>query len=262
MSLVEALRFTELAGRALDDPFVTEFHRKVIQSKPFLRKLYLRYYEAFLNIETSLQDFRGVSLELGSGGGFLKDLIPQLVTSDTAQFPWVDRVENAFALSFQDESLRAIYMTGVLHHLGRPRDFFREVNRCLMPGGYLVMMEPHMSFFGRFFFRKLHHEPNDVDAKAWEFPQSGPLSDANTALASLIFDRDRNQFEAEFPRLKVMRREFHTFLMYGLSGGVSLRYSAPGWSYPLFSSIEWALGPLMNKYLGTMQTIWIQKSAT
>ena len=89
------------------------------------------------------------------------------------------------------------------------------------------MMEPHMSIFGKFFFKILHHENNDSTTMSWEFPQEGRLSDANTALPHLIFDRDWETFKKEFPQFQLISRKYHTFLVYALSGGVSYNYSIP-----------------------------------
>ena len=117
-----------------------------------------------------------------------------------------------------------------------------------------------MSLFGKFFFRVLHHEGNDLHTLRWEFPQIGALSDANTALPDLVFDRDREVFSREFPEFEIIKRRYHTFLMYGLSGGVGFRFSAPGWSFEPISLLEKSLRPFMQKYLGTMQTIVLKKT--
>jgi GDP-L-fucose synthase len=249
----------ELANRSLDDPQTTVVHQRIVRSKPFLKQVYLGHYADFVQIHRSLEKLPGKELELGSGGGFLKDILPEVVTSDVALFPKVDQVEDATRLSFKDGELKAIYMTGVLHHIGRPRAFFKEAQRCLRKGGVVVMMEPHMSVFGKFFFKKLHHEPNDYHMNRWEFPQVGPLSSANTALPYLMFDRDREMFEKEFPDLKIEQRRYHTFVLYGLSGGVGFRFSMPGWTYKPIALVEKLLTPFMRTGLGTMQTITLRK---
>jgi len=237
-------------------------HRDVISRKAFLRKVYLSHYSDIIAVENKVSDRNGKSLELGSGGGFLKSILPEVITSEAQATPGVDRLEDACKLSFKDGELRAIYMTGVLHHIGKPREFFREASRCLQDGGYLVMMEPHMSAFGRFFFKVLHHEANDMLTHRWEFPQTGLLSDANTALPYIIFDRDFEVFRKEFPELQLESRKFHTFLEYALSGGVGFRFSTPGWLYEPVHFVERCLSPFMRKYLGTMQTITLVKRQT
>ena len=244
---------------SLNSPQMTVLHRQVLMEKPFLQELYRCYYADFAEIDSKISDRLGTSLELGSGGGFLKDVLPTVQTSDLCSFDWTDRVENAYQLSFRAESLKAIYMLQVFHHIGDAPTFFKELSRCLCPGGFIVMIEPHLSYFGRFFFRKLHHEACDPDSPNWTFPQTGRLSEANTALPYLVFERDLKIFENCYPELKVVQRKFHTFLLYTLSGGVSLRVSMPGFLFKPLLVFEKALAPLMKKYLGTMQTIVIQK---
>lgn len=249
----------QLSNVSLDSPDALVIQKNIIQSKPFLKKVYLTHYSDFISLEKEMNSMPGKSLELGSGGGFLKSVLPQVITSDVTVTPGVDRVESAYKLSFKEGELKAIYMTGVLHHMSKPREFFKEALRCLSEGGVVAMMEPHMSTFGKFFFKTLHHEGNDMKTHRWEFPQMGALSDANTALPYLIFDRDFEQFQKEFPDFKVVKRTYHTFLTYGLSGGVGFRFSTPGWLYPLFYGLEKLLSPFMKNYLGTMQTIVLKK---
>ncbi len=251
-----------MANRDLDDPESFNVHKAIIQSKPFMVKVYLSHYIDFLRSEQDLGQTPGISLEIGSGGGFLKSVLPSIVTSEVMPVEGVDRVEDAAHLSFKDQELRAIYMSGVLHHIGKPREFFKEAVRCLREGGRIIMMEPNMSIFGKFFFKVLHHEGNDTKTLRWEFPQIGPLSSANTALPYILFDRDWEQFQCEFPELKMVKRRYHTFMTYLLSGGVGYRLTMPGWCYPFFAAIETLLTPFMRRYLGTMQTIVLEKNKT
>ncbi len=57
----------------------------------------------------------GEVLELGSGGGFLRDVFPNVTTSDVMQIPGVDLQVDARRLPFADGSLRAIVGTNVVH---------------------------------------------------------------------------------------------------------------------------------------------------
>lgn len=45
------------------------------------------------------------------------------------------QVDNAEALSFEDDSLECVFSNGVLHHTARPEQAFAEVYRVLQPGG-------------------------------------------------------------------------------------------------------------------------------
>src|SRR4029077_12946528 len=74
-------------------------NRKAWARKPVLRRVYAGLYRAICeNIEPSIP---GIKVELGSGMGN----IPQCVTTDLFANPWLDRVENAYHLSFPDASV-------------------------------------------------------------------------------------------------------------------------------------------------------------
>jgi len=73
-------------------------------------------------------------LELGSGAGFLKSFVPDLITSEVFYCPGIDFVLNGLDLPFMTGSLQGIVMTDVLHHIPQPRRFFAEAARCVCPG--------------------------------------------------------------------------------------------------------------------------------
>ncbi|MGB2705877.1 MAG: radical SAM protein, partial [Candidatus Omnitrophota bacterium] len=74
---------------SLDDPQTTLLHRDIIQKKPFLRRIYTDFYNRF---KGTASDFPPGALlvELGSGGGFIKDVIPNVITSDILKLTGVD----------------------------------------------------------------------------------------------------------------------------------------------------------------------------
>jgi hypothetical protein len=60
------------------------------------------------------------TVELGSGIGAIKEVIPECVTTDIFPNPWLDRVENAYALNFADASVGNLILFDVFHHLEFP----------------------------------------------------------------------------------------------------------------------------------------------
>ena len=229
-------------GLDLDDPRTTELRRRIICQKRFLQRIYVEWYRT---IAEAIPALAGPVLELGSGGGFLREYVPNLITSDVIPCAGVDRVIDAAQLPFADGELRGITMTNVFHHLPRPRGFFAEARRCVRIGGALVMIEPWMSAWSQLVYSRLHHEPFDKSA-AWEFPSNGPLSDANGALPWIVFARDRAIFETEFPEWRIVAVRPIMPLRYLLSGGVSLRSLVPGWSFPFWRGVERLLTPWMH----------------
>ncbi len=214
-------------GMNIDDPHTTALRLKIIRSKPFLRKLYEEWYR---NIAAQFSSHARV-LELGSGAGFLKEFIPQLITSELFSAPGVERIIDARAIAMADASLDGIVMTDVLHHIPDCSSFFHEAARVVCLGGKVVMIEPWNTTWSRGVYQRLHHEPFDPDAREWRIPISGPLSGANGALPWIIFQRDRALFESRHPEWRIESIHPTMPFAYLLSGGVSMRGLVPGWMY-------------------------------
>jgi len=242
---------------SLDDPTVTSLHAQIIQKKPFLRRLYLDFYRQF---EKALASVEGkVIVELGSGGGFIKQVIPNAITSDMLDLPTVDKVFAAENMPFEDADVDAFVMFDVFHHIADPRAFLVEAVRCLKVGGKIVMIEPANTPWGRFIYKNFHHENFAPDAE-WKLKSSRPLSCANSALAWIVFRRDRKTFESQFPSLKIVSMQCHTPFRYLLSGGFTLRQLAPACAYTFVKTCEKLLSPF-NSLLGMFVTIELQKTA-
>lgn len=231
-------------GLDIDDPRTTHLRRKIIQEKSFLRQIYQEWYRAIVSV---LPPAEGVALELGAGAGFMSDFVPNLITSEIFHCPNIRAVLDGSRLPFRANSLRGIVMTNVLHHLPQPRLFFSEATRCVRPGGVIAMVEPWVTPWSRFVYTRLHHEPFQPETPSWELLAAGPLSGANGALPWIIFERDRLKFEQEF-------RYWHIELIkpimpfrYLISGGISLRSLAPGWSFRVCRYMENALGCWSNQ---------------
>ena len=229
----------------VDDPRTTCLRQHIIRSKSFLRQIYQQWYEEIANAVPS--DGQLLALELGSGGGFMDEFIPHMITSDVFYCPGVAIVLNGCRLPFADATLRAVLMTDVLHHLPNPRRFFAETARCVPPNGRIAMVEPWVTPWSRIVYQNLHHEPFQPDARDWGFPPSGPLSGANSALPWIIFERDRAQFEDEFPEWRIREIKLMMPFRYLLSGGVSMRSLMPGYTYRLWRGLEDLLKPWLPK---------------
>jgi SAM-dependent methyltransferase len=252
------LSLPETRGIDLDSPEAVPIHRKIILSKPFLRQLYLDHYQLFHQQAVDLQSLPGQMLELGSGGGFLKEALPEVITSDVESYPSVERVIFADRLPFSAGGLKAIFLLNVLHHLPEPDPFFAEAQRCLTRGGRVIMIEPFNSVFARLLYKYIHHEIFDETAQDWRVTGEGRLTGSNQAIPWIIFWRDKNIFEARYPHLKIVERRPHTLTCYGLSGGLSFRSLAPGALYPLFRTLDKVLSVFPSVF-PIFQTIILEK---
>ncbi len=231
------------------------FHRKIILEKKFLKKLYLEWYSVFLDTRISVS--KGKCVELGSGGGFLKDREPSIITSDVLPLPHVDMTFSALKMPFDDGELSALFMLDTFHHIPDSLQFLKEANRVLKSGGKIIMIEPANSWWGRIIYKNFHHEPFD-EKGGWQIPESGPMSGANGALPWIVFERDIELFNKEFPELKIESTNYHTPLRYLLSGGVSYKSFLPGFTFGFFTFIDRLLSSL-TKQLSMFVTICIIK---
>lgn len=255
MKIINWLKLPELRHKDLSDKEITLIHKKIIQRKFFLRKIYFDFYGRLKKAigETDNK----LLIELGSGGGFVKEVIPNVITSDIVCLSGLDRCFSALKMPFADGMVDAFLMIDVLHHFDDAKGFFREAERCLKPGGKIIMVEPANTLWSRFIYRNFHHETFDPTAD-WNLAKGSPLYSANGALPWIIFCRDRVIFEKKFSGLKITGLEFHTPFRYLISGGVSFRQLSPDFVYPFIKAAEWLLSPF-NKILGMFLTIEIEK---
>lgn len=230
-------------------------HRKKIRQKKFLNKIYLDFYQIFK--ETNIPN--GPIVEIGSGGGFIKDIMPNVITSDVIKGPTIDKVFSATKLPFKSNSIAAFVMIDVLHHIKDSERALKEMFRCLKPNGKVIMIEPYNSLLGGFIFKTIHPErKNYKPAAGWKIKGHRRMTDSNPALPWIIFERDRKIFEKKFPKFKINQVNPHTPFRYLISGGLTKLQFLPTSFYPLVKSLEKKLSPL-NKYLGMFVTIELEK---
>lgn len=225
-------------GLTPDDPRTTELRRRIIKEKAFLRKIYEEWYADLIAAIPAPNVCPGKILELGSGGGFLKELLPECITSEVFPCSGVDMILDGRKLPFADNSLRAIVMVDVFHHIPNVAEFLSEAQRTLTPSGVVAMWEPWNTPWGRFIYQYLHSEPFEPEAEKWEFPESGPLSGANGALPWMVFERDKHIFEQRFPQFAPHVQKLDYPFSYLISGGVSRRALVPGIFFSAHRKLE------------------------
>jgi len=87
------------------------------------------------------------------------------------------------------QSLRAILLTHVFHHLPSPDKFSQEASRTLAPGGVISMVDiAHTPF--ALLFSNFHPEGHHDSRSSWVLDETEPLGGANQAMAWIIFKRD------------------------------------------------------------------------
>lgn len=251
--LKRTLELPEVRGLDHDSPELIRIHRELIARKGFLRALYREHYREFARALDGIP--AGPIVEIGSGGGFIKEVVPDAITTDLHAEPHLDRVMTAERLDLADNSAAAILMLNVFHHLPDPRLFLREAARVLKPGGRAILVEPAHSWLWSRLYRLFSAEPYDETAPEWGFPPAGRFTGANVPQAWIVFTRDRPRFEMEFPSLRLRAARHHTAFLYLLSGGIWFVGLVPSWSFPMFLGLERLLRPAMPLLAG--QTTFI-----
>jgi SAM-dependent methyltransferase len=207
--------------------------------KPILQKIYQGFYELIAaSINTGIE---GKIVELGSGIGNMKMVIPDVITTDIFPNPWIDQVENAYHLSFENETLSNIILFDVWHHLKYPGTVLEELNRVLKKDGRIVLFEPAMSLFGLLIYGLLHHEPVGITKKiAWYAKEPSDLSKnkyyAAQGNASRIFTSSK--YDALLKDWKKVKVKKLSAISYVLTGGYSKHQFYPDRLLPFFRSLD------------------------
>lgn len=225
-------------GLSVDDPRTTLLRRQIIKDKPFLQKIYAEWY---LAIAGALAEHNRDVLELGSGAGFFREYCPEVITSEVFETPGVNIIADACNLPFNNDSLDAIVMTDVFHHIPDVGLFLTEATRCIRSGGKIIMIEPWRTAWSEWVYTNLHSEPF-IPQGTWKIPESGPLSGANGALPWIVFERDRALFSQQFPQWRITGITPLMPIAYLLSGGVSMRSLMPGLMYRPIRALEKLIG--------------------
>jgi SAM-dependent methyltransferase len=220
------------------------------QKKPILKTIYRQFHSLIAAQLSGLAE--PVVVELGSGIGNIKDVIPHCLRTDLFANPWIDQVENAYQLSFGDGTVSDLILFDVFHHLRYPGTALREFERVLrspdavsgQPGGRVLIFEPCISALGMLVFGALHPEPVAYrDAIVWDAPQgwSSTQTDYYAAQGNatrIFFGRER----ARLPeRWNVRYRKRFAALAYVASGGYSKPQLYPDRFYPFLRRLDAAL---------------------
>src|SRR5271157_5714765 len=112
-----------------------ERNRLAWQRKPLLKQLYGEFYGL---IQQNASHVPGSIVELGSGIGAIKEFIPSCITTDIFPNPWIERLENAYTLSFKKGTISNLVLLDVFHHLQYPGTALNEFRRVLATGGRIL----------------------------------------------------------------------------------------------------------------------------
>ena len=175
-------------------------YRNIVMSKPSVRLIYENYYRIMKEHLASV-DTDYPTVEFGSGSGFIKEIYPEVITTDILDLPHVDKCMDARNPSFDKESIGNIVFLDMLHHIDKPYEFLRKTAQLLVPGGRMVFIEPYVNICSWFLYKFVHAEKKffDMDSKKREWEFENHLLDANTAIPTILFVKNLDVTGKNFP---------------------------------------------------------------
>ena len=214
-------------------------NRRAWQRKPALQRAYRDFHRRLAaHVDTSIA---GKIVELGSGIGNIRDVIPNCLRTDLFPNPWIDQVENAYALTFDDGEVSHLILFDVFHHLEFPGTALRECRRVLAPRGRVIIFDPYVSLAGRIVYGPLHHEPIGDDraiistAPASFDPQQHHYYAAQGNTTRMFW---KGESPDAIEGWEVVARERLGAWAYALTGGYSKPQLYPASLYPLMTGVD------------------------
>ena len=239
----------------MDQPSWISTHIQRWGQKPQLRYF---YEQEIFNRILAFSDPAGVSIEIGSGPGFLKSAMPSLICTDIENGPQVDCLADAAQLPFKSNSVDAFIGVDVLHHFGHPGKFFKKASHSLKPGGRIIFAEPWAGSLGYLIYRFLHHE----DCARVETPfgpaftcDKSPM-DGNAMIARQCLIESETQLQSF--GFKTIHLSFFGCFSYLLTGGFQ-PWSAPKRMIELLLKIEKLLPQTLMRIIGIRMLIVLEK---
>jgi hypothetical protein len=208
-------------------------------NKPLLRIVYNDLYRSAAQQLSNLPESKIV--ELGSGIGNIRDVIPNCLRTELFPLPWIDQVENAYKLSFENESISDLILTDVFHHLKYPGNALNEFQRVLCKGGHVILLEPAISGLGLIVYGLLHQEPIAVTKKikwlapeGWSPDQMDYYAAQGNATRIFVGENFTEQLKV-WKNIKTIRL---SAIAYAASGGYSKPQLYPTSMLPLLKQME------------------------
>ena len=244
----------------LDHKEIDYKNRKIYQNKDLIKIIYNNYYK---NIKKNiyLSDKKKI-LELGSGGGNIKKVIKECITSDQFKNKNIDRIENIYKINFKKDSISNIILIDVFHHLQFPSLALKEIHKVLIKNGRIIMIEPAMGFIPRIVYKIFHYEPNGFNLRIkWNnIPKKIPSSNKYFAAQSIpwraFFLKELN-LKSKYSIKLIKPFSDFAFL---LSGGYSYKALYPKILYSLIKLIDKILTSISIRIFSARMLIVLEKN--
>ena len=236
-----------------------EKNRAAYKEKSLLRLIYKDYYKKIH--KQIIINKKYPIIEIGSGGGNIKEVMPDCITTDQFIDDKIDRIENVYNLNFENNSISNIVLLDVFHHLEFPRLAINEMKRVLCKSGRIIMIEPAMGIIPKMIFKIFHEEPLGLNMKIeWDkIPETIPDSNTYFAAQSIpwraFVEKEldiKNYFNAK------LIKPFSDF-SYLASGGYSYPSFYPKILYPLMKGIDKFLSVISKKIFSARMLVVLEK---
>ena len=235
-------------------------NRKIYQNKDLIKIIYNNYYK---NIKKYiyLSDKKKI-LELGSGGGNIKKVIKECITSDQFKNKNIDRIENIYKINFEKNSISNVILIDVFHHLQFPSLALKEIHKVLIKNGRIIMVEPAMGFIPRIVYKIFHYEPNGFNLRIkWNnIPKKIPSSNKYFAAQSIpwraFFLKELN-LKSKYSIKLIKPFSDFAFL---LSGGYSYKALYPKILYSMIKLIDKILTSISIRIFSARMLIVLEKN--
>ena len=167
-------------------------------------------------------------VELGSGNGACKDVLKNknIILTDIQKYSWIKKKIDMNNFKLEKKYIKKVdvfIINQALHHCANPSKLLNKMSFYLKKRGLILINEPEISFFLKFFLYTLDDEAWSLNVDIFNYKKNifNPNSvwDANNATATMLF-KDENKFHDNFQQYKIIRNELSEFLIFLNSGGV------------------------------------------
>lgn len=242
----------------LNHQLIDTKNRIIYKKKLLSKKLYEDYYKL---IKKNLFKKKFKILELGSGGGNIKKIIPDCITSDQFKSEKIDKKINIYNIKLKKNSISNIIIIDVFHHLELPSLALKEIKKVLIKNGKLIMIEPAMGFIPRIIYKLFHYESNGFNYKInWNKTSKKGLNKKKYFAAQSLPWRAFVMRELDLKsNFKVNKIEIFSDFSFLLSGGYSYPAFYPLSFYPIIKYIDLLLTFLSKRLFGARMLIVLEK---
>ncbi len=152
-------------------------------------------------------------IEVGSGNGLSKKILGRkIITSDIFKSSWLDLKIDMNKMKLPQKYLNNVdifIFNHSLHHSRNPFDVFKKIRKYLKKDGLILINDPEISFFFKFFLKICNHE-------MWTFKKN--IWQDNNATAHILFNKKKID-SVFYKNYLIKRNELNEFLIFLNSGG-------------------------------------------